>query len=340
MRHLPSYCAAAVVAVTSLTLNAQSGTKGGSLPQTMRFCAFSCATLILQGDHYGSIKDNVEDRAIVSTFNVVQFSREAVIINRVESTGRSATLTGRISATGESVVNGKITWNNSDGTRPAFPYELSWGNALNSAILNTVVRGSGDAARSNQEPVSMPNVMHFCAVNCFTLNRNGNAYEVDPQTASPIPGWQSVWTVKSFTPQNVVIDRRDTAPNTAAYNGEYTGQISADGNRLINVTFNGDPINKSVFTWGLALSYTPGSNRERDKALHTAGISVPGNDPSLMLLALGLAAFSSMDSDTGSSGSKGSPQAIHRECDPSGSQGCMMIPNGATAEEWFKKPDQ
>ncbi|MBV9295470.1 MAG: hypothetical protein JO145_07840, partial [Acidobacteriaceae bacterium] len=247
-----------------------------NMPANMRFCAFFCFTLTMQGDHYDAIAENSQDGKSESTYRVVRFSPESVVINRTEASGRTAVLTGRISPDGNSIVEGKITWNNDDGSRPSFPYQMTWGSAFPSAILNTSLVGFGDAVLPNGDAISMPDVMHFCGpASCFTLNLKGHAYEVDPLTASPIPGWRSIWRVETFTPQLVVIKRRDSAPGKPDWTAAYTGQISADGNRLINVTYNGSRVNKSVFTWGLALTYIPGSNSERDRLLQANRQQMP-----------------------------------------------------------------
>jgi hypothetical protein len=73
-----------------------------------------------------------------------------------------------------------------------------------------------------------------------------------------------VLTVRSFTPQSVILDRTDTGsvPLTATM----TGKISDDGNSLSNgvLSFTGGPTIPFQMTWGTALTTLPGSDQERD----------------------------------------------------------------------------
>jgi hypothetical protein len=308
----------------------------------MRFCAFYCFTLAQKGDHYDAFRDDSMDGKVASTYRVRSFSRTSMEIDREDTDGNKAVLTGRISASGNSIENGKITWL-ANGKSSAFPYQLTWGDALGTAIPNTVTRGYGGALLAAGSQVSLPQEMHFCAFNCMTLSLQGDRYVATSLLPGAIASYRSEWKIERFSPEMVVLRRHDS-PITAGgqtFDAVYTGQISADGNRLINPTLNGNPIGNVFVTWGLSLAQIPGSNQERDKALQQAGIRGPSNDPSMMFLLLGLMAFGSMDGDTGASGNSGLPNAnTHLSCNPYGAlTDCVRVKNGYAPPDW-KKPDE
>jgi hypothetical protein len=146
LRHLPSCCAAVMLAAISLTLSAQPGNSPVPLPQTMRFCSFYCFTLIHKGDHYDAFRDDAMDGKPASTYRVRDFSRNSVALDRQDAGGNKAELTGKISAYGNSIEGGKITWVvGANGT--VAPYQLTWGDAIGAAIPITVTHGYGGAFR-------------------------------------------------------------------------------------------------------------------------------------------------------------------------------------------------
>jgi len=340
LRHLPSCCAAAIVAVTSLTSHAQPGNRDVPLPQSMRFCAYWCFTLVQKGDHYDAYRDDSMDGKVASTYRVRSFSRDSVMMDREDTGGNKAVLTGRIAASGNSIEAGKITWVvGANGT--VAPYQLTWGDAIGTAIPITLTHGFGGALLAPSSVITPPQDIHFCALNCMTLSLRGDHYTVTSPSPVGLESYRTEWKIERFSPEAVRLRRHftQTPPGVSRPDTVFSGQVSADGNRLINITQDGNPVGGVMMTWGLSLAQIPGSNQERDKDLRRAGISSPSNDASMLFLLMGLAAFSSMDGDTGSSGSKVPGQALHYACDPSGQQGCNQIPNGATAEEWYKKPE-
>jgi hypothetical protein len=118
-----------------------------TLPPVMRFCATFCFTLHLKDGHYDAIQDGDNKQATVSTYTVVRFTPEAVEINRADTGGGRAVLTGKISPEGNAIVGGSIRW--IGGTGGIFPYHLTWGNALMAATKttpppNTQQSGSGE----------------------------------------------------------------------------------------------------------------------------------------------------------------------------------------------------
>lgn len=102
-----------------------------SLPQVMRFCAVKCFVLNLVNGHYDAVMEGSADGKVVSTYTVLRFTPESIVMNRTDVSGGVAVLTGRIS--GSSVVDGKITWQNASGPQGTFPYQLSWGVAISTA---------------------------------------------------------------------------------------------------------------------------------------------------------------------------------------------------------------
>lgn len=340
LRHLPSCCAAAMVALTSLTSYAQPGSRDVPLPPSMRFCAYWCFTLVQKGDHYDAFRDDAMDGKPASTYTVRSFSRDSVALDRQDSGGNKAVLTGRVAASGNSVEGGKITWIvGAKGT--VAPYQLTWGDTFGAAIPITVTHGFGGALLSAGSAVSPPQVIHFCALNCMTLSRQSDHYIVTSPPPVGLESYRTEWKIERFSPDAVVLRRHftQTPPGVSRPDTEFRGQVSADGNRLINVTQDGNPVGGVMVTWGLSLSQIPGSNQERDKAAQMAGINAPSNDASMLLMLLGIAAFSSMDGDTGSSHDKVTGANTHLSCNPSGGNDCVVVQNGYSNPDW-NKPEQ
>jgi hypothetical protein len=99
--------------------------------------------------------------------------------------------------------------------------------------------------------------MHFCAFNFMTLTLQDGHYVVTAETGVKTKDGRTVtgtWTVETFSPDSVILRRVDAT----GFTGVYKGQISKDGNRLVNITLDGDPDPKMRLTWGSALNETPG----------------------------------------------------------------------------------
>jgi hypothetical protein len=113
----------------------------------------------------------------------------------------------------------------------------------------------------------LPAVMHFCDVNCTTLQWEDGRYVSKTSNGFEDPNWSDTWTVESFTSGSVVFNRKVTGK--FHFKVTYRGQISDDGNSLINAAnpFHGEgqPTN-ILLAWGDALNSVPGSNAERDGA--------------------------------------------------------------------------
>ena len=105
---------------------------------------------------------------------------------------------------------------------------------------------------------SLPDTLHFCWTNCFTLVLTNGVYQRSDGTPES-------WTVERFAPEAVILHRHD-AP--AGWNGNridvrYEGVI-IDGH-LRDITVNGRPVPAIDIAWGEALNSVPGSNAERDQ---------------------------------------------------------------------------
>jgi hypothetical protein len=98
--------------------------------------------------------------------------------------------------------------------------------------------------------------MHFCALNCFTLKLDNGRYVITSDNGFIT----SIWAVESFTRQSVILHRTDSS----GFSAVLTGQISKEGNRLINETWDGKASDFKL-AWGTALNTVPGSNEERDR---------------------------------------------------------------------------
>jgi hypothetical protein len=195
----------------------------------------------------------------VGQMTVERFDSDGVVITRVDQTGASPGLTatymgklhgdGTIQGTAVWVLNGKSvrgTWTGTFSPNPG--------------------GGIGKAAQS------IPSVMHFCGANCTTLTWDHGHYVAGPRNSWDPPNFSSIWTVENFTRESVILHRHDS-PNPANPNSGlngwdvvYTGQMSKEGNSLINATQNGSRAPNLRLTWGTALNSTPESNAERDRA--------------------------------------------------------------------------
>jgi hypothetical protein len=91
-----------------------------SLPPEMHFCAQQCADLKLENGHYyipGAYGNGT------SIWTVESFTRESVILHRVDSTGFTARYTGKMSSAANSVINALANG--------SYTFLLTWGAALN-----------------------------------------------------------------------------------------------------------------------------------------------------------------------------------------------------------------
>lgn len=120
----------------------------------------------------------------------------------------------------------------------------------------TTLTGHWNAIIAEAAPI--PQVMHFCASNCFTLKLDGEGKSFVAKNDAGVVF--STWTVESFTPESVILHRRDTS----GFEVVYAGQIAKEGGSLVNQTANGN-FDAAGIRWGSKLHTIPGSNSERDQ---------------------------------------------------------------------------
>lgn len=113
--------------------------------------------------------------------------------------------------------------------------------------------------------LAIPGVMHWCSQHCATLVWiNGQFCGADRCRDMKL-------TVESFTRESVIIHRTDLRPYPGI--AVLTGQISSDGNSIVNGIINwtyhpccGTGAGAYQAAWGAALDTVPGSDAERARA--------------------------------------------------------------------------
>jgi hypothetical protein len=202
-------------------------------PVTMTECegTNNCATWTFLGEQGNGQWPSGD----VANLSVESLDGDNVVIRRADSTGSSAGLTAVYKGVRrDDRIGGEFTsswpghWNNKSG---------NWYATI------------GKAAHS------LPSVMHFCAAHCLTFTWENGQYT----NYTNLPGqWgeKRVLVVESFTRESVVLRRTDTGsyPLTAVM----TGQISSEGNSIVNGLSNGSSPYK--LTWGTALNSIPGDD--------------------------------------------------------------------------------
>src|ERR1700759_586732 len=104
---------------------APSTPAGITAPAKMRFCAYFCFVLTKQGDHYNAVDDGVPNGTVKSVYRIVNFTRDNIVINRTDMAGGTAVLRGRLSADGQSVVDGNAEFHNTNGSVLHYPFQLA-----------------------------------------------------------------------------------------------------------------------------------------------------------------------------------------------------------------------
>jgi len=128
--------AVAVSGLFGMHLFAQTlGAPGENLqpPRIMHWCAQHCATWVWMDGRYVGEGTQHPERTPRCGVTVERFTRESIIMHRTDCVPYpgTAVLTGRLSADGNSIVNGIIRWTYhpccglSSG-----PYQAAWGNAI------------------------------------------------------------------------------------------------------------------------------------------------------------------------------------------------------------------
>ena len=261
-----------VILTQSCDLRAQQTALGTKTlpPPVMHWCSLHCSAWVLDyGDpfdkpHYGTRKNG-------SVVIVERFSPEEVVMQRTDygSVPGKATLRGRLSSDGNSIVGGTIEWTWHPCCGPSTGrYEAAWGAAMNSipgqdgpeqaALTRRLQPNQQISIPAQNVPLAqsqtvdlaaLPKVMHFCALHCMTL-----VWDRDHFTT---PHTGSVWAVESFMRKSVVIRRVDAGPNP--YRAVYRARISDSGEIVDGGNYR--------FTWGTKLNSIPGEDGPEQVAL-------------------------------------------------------------------------
>jgi hypothetical protein len=114
------------------------------------------------------------------------------------------------------------------------------------AMFSSAHSQTAKPMRSTAPPVNPPEVMRFCASECFTFKWNGESYDAY-QEGREDQGVHSKVTIQEFTPASVVMTVTNLhGPGIAAL----TGRISPEGNSTID----------GVYTW--TAGYSGGGHYE------------------------------------------------------------------------------
>lgn len=259
----------------SLPLYCQSGPPLGA-PRSMRLCADGCSNLRWLNDHYAGVKDGQE--FVSMTYDVIRWDADGIELRGKSANSVpgevavTAVFTGRIMPGGRQIVAANVVWQ-IGAERKSSSYQLIW-DSDDSAPPSSVLgeRPSEHASRPetvNSTPTTigpgnLPSVMHFCGLNCGTLIWDGNNYtqQKNPDDHS---NFTSTWTVIEFTRQSVILSRHDSwrPAHPEGWTDLFKGQISKDGNHIINLTNYDKASPTFLIGWGSALSLIPGSNEEQ-----------------------------------------------------------------------------
>jgi Sel1 repeat len=198
--------------------------KPANFPQVMRFCGpAACATLTWNNGHYDAVYDRSSG---TSTYTVERFTPEAVrIIRRESAGGGTAVLTGRISARGDSVVDGRITW--TAGATGTFPYTMTW----------DLGRAPAAVAREEPDVATVPLGLSECEP--VTANKQCGTWSWDGEKYLAVwdQGTVAHMSVQQWNRAGVVLKRSDYAV-TAGATGTYTGHWQDDTTILGDATIN------------------------------------------------------------------------------------------------------
>ena len=206
-------------------------------PVTMTECegTNNCATWTFLGAQGNGTWPSGE----TANLSVEHFDANSVVIRRADSVGPSAGLTAEYHGSRH-------------GDRIGGEFTSSWPGHWENKSGNWY-------ATIGEGVQSIPNLMHFCAQHCMTLVWEHDHY------ASNTGG---TWTVVSFIPQLVMLNRVEPS----GFRGSYKGAISSEGDSLVNVVSSNDPFTEDGtptgpaaygnfrIVWGKALNSVPGSD--------------------------------------------------------------------------------
>jgi hypothetical protein len=210
-----------------------------ALPAKMHWCAVNCITLVLYQGHYvGSDNLHPEQAIKCGLFTVESFTRESVVMHRTDcEPPGSAVLNGKISASGNAIVDGTITWTShpccGTGSRA---FLAAWGSEIDSIPGNGPGPQSYDTGQIQIENV--PTLIDECEVvlsrkNCAAWNWTGADY-----MANWGDGTVAHITVQQWNRASVILQRSDYGADrsTATYKGRWLGDGSIAGESSLQWT--------------------------------------------------------------------------------------------------------
>lgn len=138
--------------------------KASTLPPVMKFCGpYACQDLRLNNGKYESVGPN--GNPSWSIWTVEQFTPESVRIKRADPDGYTATLTGQISPSGNSIVNG-VQAGNRGGT---VPFTMTWGAAYGAAQKTTPPAGTASSGGITRDEAVAGMNLFTALLNAYTF---------------------------------------------------------------------------------------------------------------------------------------------------------------------------
>jgi hypothetical protein len=112
--------------------------------------------------------------------------------------------------------------------------------------------------------IPLPNVMHLCIANCFTLElENGHYIGYSEGRRNP----NSVWSVQTFTPESIILNRSEGGGGAAILTGKISNDTftSMQGSQSWTAGIYKGNSGPFVAAWGASLESVPGTNADRDQ---------------------------------------------------------------------------
>lgn len=268
---------------------AQSSPPPG-IPPTMRVCARYCATWTWNNGHYDGIWDNgARGRMMVKSF-----TPGSVVIERRDANGLFAVYKGKIARDGHSIVGGTVTFLSNHPVN-SLAFTATWA----AAPVGTGV--AANPIRLTQTPVqseNLPSAMRFCDFACFTLTLNKEHYDAVKDSVRD-GTVASIYTVVSFTPESVVLNRWDTNGGSAILKGRMSPVrdrvVDGEDNLGQQSSYDSIPTDVAIGTWAgsygpscrsetLAPGLTPRAVMKKMCSLQMVDVRVPTTDGRLLIL--------------------------------------------------------
>jgi TPR repeat protein len=162
-----------VAAVAALVLPTRAHAQSpAALPAKMHWCAVNCITLVLYHGHYVAENNPHPEQSInCGLFTVERFTRESVVMHRTDcEPPGTAVLTGKISDSGNAIIDGTINWTShpccGTGSRP---FQAAWGSEIDS------IPGGGVAPQSYNRPAAPAAAQHVGTTSADDLVAKVNA---------------------------------------------------------------------------------------------------------------------------------------------------------------------